>query len=367
MKIGLLGFGFMGKTHAYAINNLKFFYRDLPFHAEIAAVCTPHAESAAAAGEFLDCDCYTDTQEMLSRDDIDIIDICTPNIYHYEEIIAALRAGKHIYCEKPLCVTYEQASEAARLAREKGLICQVVFNNRFLAPIMRAKELIDAGEIGRVISFRSSYLHSSATDANRAAGWKQDKDICGGGVLFDLGSHAADLIYYLCGRFSSVRGRAQIAYPERLGRDGKKWHTNADEAFYMIAELECGAVGTVEASKIALGTNDDLRVEIYGSCGALRFDLMEPNWLYFYDGKAPCSDMGGKRGFTRIECVGRYPLPGGTFPGAKAPVGWLRGHLGSMYSYLDCVSRGARPQPSFDDGAHIQWVLERAYESAGLL
>jgi len=364
LKIGLLGFGFMGKTHTYAVENLKFFYRDLPFEAQIVGVCCAHRENAEKAAKQFGFDrVYDSEDEMIADPDIDIIDICTPNIYHYETLKKAIKAGKHIYCEKPLCVTYAQAKEIADMAEEAGVLGQIVFNNRFLAPIMRAKEIIEEGRLGRILTFRSSYLHSSATDAGRAAGWKQDKTVCGGGVLFDLGSHALDLIYYLCGPFKSVTGRGQIAYPTRLGMDGKEWQTNADEAFYIIGELEGGGMGTVEASKIAPGTNDDFRIEIYGEKGALRFDLMDPNYLYFYDNTAPNSDMGGYRGFTRIECVGRYPLPGGTFPGAKAPVGWLRGHLGSMRSYLDCVHRGVQPTPSFRDAAHIQWVMEKAYES----
>lgn len=147
-------------------------------------------------------------------------------------------------------------------------------------------------------------------DVRRNAGWKQDKEICGGGVLFDLGSHAIDLIYYLCGPFASVIGKSQIAYPVRKGLNGAEWETNADEAFYMIATLENGAVGTIEASKITVGTNDDLTLQIYGEHGALKFDLMEPNWLYYYHADGADVPLGGFKGFTKIECVGRYPMPG---------------------------------------------------------
>ena len=364
MKIGMLGFGFMGKTHTYAIHNLKFFYKDLPFEAEIAAVCTAHLQTAEKAARQFGIPSYTDQEDdIIGNDEIDIIDICTPNIYHYETLKKAIAAGKHIYCEKPLCVSYEQAEEIKRLAEEKKLKCQIVFNNRFLAPILRAKEIIDEGGLGRILSFRASYLHASAADVRRNAGWKQDKEICGGGVLFDLGSHAIDLIYYLCGPFASVIGKSQIAYPVRKGLNGAEWETNADEAFYMIATLENGAVGTIEASKITVGTNDDLTLQIYGEHGALKFDLMEPNWLYYYHADGADVPLGGFKGFTKIECVGRYPMPGGTFPGAKAPVGWLRGHLGSMFAFLQCVNENKMPSPSFADAAHVQWVMEQAYRS----
>lgn len=359
MNVGLLGFGNMGRTHAYAVANLPFFYGNLPFSARVYGVCTRdpvHAEEAAATYGFPVV--FRSEEELLASPEIDVVDICTPNIYHYDTILSALKHGKHVLCEKPLCVTEEQAAQAARLAAETGLTTGIVFNNRFLLPVMRAKELIDAGRLGRILSFRGAYYHSSATDVNRKAGWKQDRTICGGGVLFDLGSHILDLIYYLCGPFDEVSGRSRIAFPVRTGMDGKAWETNADEAFYLTAALRSGAVGTIETGKIFVGTNDDLTFEIYGTDGALKFDLMNPNWLYFYDKSLP------EAGFTRIECVGRYPAPGGAFPGAKAPVGWLRGHVGSMYSFLNCVHERRPACPSFADALHIQAVMAAAYRSA---
>ncbi len=364
VKIGLLGFGSMGKTHSFCVDNLKYFYKDLPFKAEYVGVCTTKEESARKAAEFLGISNYcTNEDELINDPTIDVIDICTPNIFHYETIKKAIAAGKHIYCEKPLCITYEQAKEVATLANEKGITTHVVFNNRFLPAIMRAKELISEGRLGRILSFRCEYLHSSATDPNKNAGWKQNKDICGAGTLFDLGSHAVDLVYYLCGRIVDVKGKSQIAYPVRKGIDGSEWQTNADEAFYMICTTEAGAVGTIEASKVAVGTNDDINLAIYGENGAIKFSLMEPNWLHFYDGNAKDGNFGGEKGFTRIECVGRYASPGGVFPSVKAPVGWLRGHIHSMYSFLAACYEGRASEPCFSDGAEVQRVLEMGIDS----
>ncbi len=360
LNIGLIGFGSMGRTHAYAVQNLKYFYRDLPFDARISGICCAHRENAAAAAKAFSLGkVYERDIDMINDPDIDIIDICTPNIYHYETLKAAIAAGKHIYCEKPLCTAADEAFEIASLAKKKGIVGAVVFNTRFLLPVMRAAELVRAGRIGDVLSFSSKFFHSSVADPNHPAGWKQDRDICGGGVLFDLGSHAIDLVRMLCGEFESVSGLSQIAYPERIGTDGKMWRTNADEAFYITAKLRCGACGTVSVGKIMQGTNDDHSFEIYGSRGSIKFDLMGPNFLYFYDAEASESE----RGFTRIECCGRYPEPSGIFPGKKAPVGWLRGHVGSMYSFLDCVYRNAEPSPSFEDAAAVQLIMEKAYKS----
>ena len=367
MNIGILGFGSMGRTHTCAISSLPYFY-ELDFEAKLAGIYTRTPETRERArDEFGFTKAYSSEDEMINDPSIDIIDVTTPNIAHYETLKKAIAAGKNIYCEKPLCVTAAQAKEIASLARERGVTAQIVFNTRFLSPMLRAKELVDEGRLGKIISFNCSFLHSSCTDLSKKAGWKQDRTVCGGGVLFDLGSHALDLVYYLCGRYKSVTGMAQIAHPVRLGMDGREWHTNADEAFYMLAELECGAKGTVTASKLALGANDDFTIEVYGDRGAIRFNLMEPNWLWFYDSDDRTGDLGGERGFKRIECCGRYPKPGGIFPGVKAPIGWLRGHIGSMYSFLNAVDKQLPTSPSFDDAAHIQQVMEDAYRSAGML
>lgn len=363
IKIGLIGFGFMGRTHAWCVNNLNYFYRDLPFSAEYVGVCTSKTESAKAAADFLGgIKAVTNEDELINDPDIDVIDICSPNVFHYETLKKAIAAGKHIYCEKPLCINYEQANEIETLAKEKGVTAQIVFNNRFLPAVIHAKELIDEGKLGRILSFRCEYLHSSAADPAKNASWKQNRDICGAGTLFDLGSHAVDMMYYLCGNIVSVKASSQIAFPVRRGTDGKEWNTNADEAFYMICKTENGAVGTIEASKLAVGSNDDLNFTVYGEKGSLKFELMNPNWLYFYDGSAPDGEFGGSRGYTRIECCGRYPLPGGIFPSVKASIGWLRGHLHSMYSFLSAIDNGEKASPDFTDAARVQKILQLALE-----
>lgn len=361
MNIGIIGFGGMGKTHAYAVDNLKYFYSPLPFSAKVLGVCCGHYENTVKACEtFGFKKAYRDEDELISDPEIDVVDICTPNHLHYETLKKAVCAGKHIYCEKPLCITAAQADEIAAMAKEKGVITAVVFNTRFLLPVLRAKELVESGRIGEVISFSGKFYHSSAADPERKAGWKQDKRVCGGGVLFDLGSHTIDLIRWICGEFKSVSGLSQIAFPTRLGADGRVWETNADEAFYMTAVLENGACGTIVVGKIMQGTNDDHSFEIFGTKGSVSFDLMQPNFLRFYDATKPENE----RGVTHIECCGRYPSPSGVFPGVKAPVGWLRGHVGSMYNFLDCVNRGVAAKPSFDDGAAVQRIMEAAYASA---
>jgi predicted dehydrogenase len=226
---------------------------------------------------------------------------------------------------------------------------------------MRAKQLIDEGRIGRILSFEGKYLHNSAADVNKPAGWKQDSTVCGGGVLLDLGSHVIDLLGFLCGPLKEVCGMSQIAYPVRTGRDGGVWQTNADESFYLLGKTDAGACGTIAVGKLQPGANDDLSFEIWGEKGALKFSLMEPNWLYYYDNTTADAPIGGLRGFTRLECIGRYP--GLVFPSVKAPAGWLYGHLASMYAFLSAVSAEKAFYPSFADGAYVQAVMDAAYRS----
>lgn len=368
IKIGLLGFGFMGKTHAFSVSSLPFYYDGLDFTARYAAVCTSRIETANAATKKYSLGYATAIEDDIINDpDIDVIDISTPNIYHYETAKKAILAGKHVLCEKPLTVTAEQARELDALAKDAyakgGQVCGMVFNNRHFAAIRHAKELIEGGKLGRILSFDFKYLHNSCIDPERTPGWKQDKDICGAGTLFDLGAHIVDLCRYLCGEFSEVYAKEHIAFSTHKTKDGGVWQTNADEAVYMTATLECGAVGTLTASKINVGENDGLTFAIYGTEGALKFDLMESDWLYFYDGNAEGGNFGGLHGFTKIECVGRYPAPGGKFPSPKAQNGWLRCHIGSMYAYLSAVNDGKQACPSFEDGARVQEILAAAHLS----
>ena len=362
LKIGLCGFGFMGKTHLYAVRNLPFFC-DLPFTAEVSALCTAHPErTATLAAEWGIPKAVPDEESLMKDPDIAVIDVCTPNPCHFETVRRALLCGKHVLCEKPLTVTAAEAESLCTLAKSTGLTVGTVFNNRFLAPVMRAKQLIEEGRLGRVLSFDFAYRHDSCIDPQRRAGWKQMADF-GGGTLADLGPHVIDLCLFLCGPLASVIGRSQIAFPAHSRPDGSLWQTDADEAFYMLCRTKDGARGTVTVSKLTQGAEDGLTFSVWGDQGALSFDLMEPNTLRFYDAAAPVSPVGGLRGYTAIDCTGRYPAPAAGFPSVKAPAGWLRGHVMSMANFLSAVAEGRPCVPSFEEGAYVQWVMEAARQS----
>ena len=364
LNVGIVGFGAMGKTHAYSIASLPYFYSPLEFTASVHGICTTSAEKTARiCGDLGFARAYTDAYEMIADPEIDVIDICTPNNTHYDIANAALDAGKHVLCEKPFCINPTQAKTLAQRAADKGLACGVVYNNRHLAAIMRAKQLIDQGALGRVLSFSFHYRHDSDIDPARTVGWKQNADICGAGTLFDLGSHALDLCRYLCGDFASIGGKSQIAFDTHKNADGSLWQTNADEAFYMTATLTSGAVGQISVSKLSHSSEDGLEFSVYGTGGAIRFTLAQPDILYYMDANQPKLPLGGLSGFTAIPASGRYSAPGGNFPAVKAPQGWLRGHIHGMYLYLDAVAGGTHFSPDFSDGAYIQHVMACALQS----
>lgn len=368
IKIGMLGFGFMGKTHLYSVNNIKFFYNtdELGYTAEVTSICTAHTSTAEEATRlYYIPHAYTCEDDIINDPNIDIIDICTPNIAHLASIKKALAAGKHVLCEKPLTVDANEAREVLALAKgaeARGLVCGTVFNNRFLSSVVRASQMIANGRIGRILSFNFTYYHDSCIDPSRSVGWKQTAEF-GGGTLADLGPHVIDLCHMLVGRIARVSGRSQIAFSTHKKSDGSIWQTNSDEAFYMTAETLDGAIGNITVSKIAHGTSDGLAFEVYGTTGALKFDLMDAGWLYYYDSALPAFSAGGDRGWTRIECLGRYDPPALTFPTAKTHSGWLRGHIGSMAEYLRHVADGTPACPSFSDGVAVMSVIEAAHTS----
>lgn len=365
LGIGLVGHGSAGRMHALGYRILSSYYDPLPAEPRLVGVCTAREETGVKAqkehGFQFHC---TDYRLLLERDDIQIIDCCAPNFLHRAIVIEALEAGKHVYCEKPLALNLAEAEELAALAQRSGLKCQVVFNYRFVPAVMRAKELIAEGALGEVISFRGAYLHSGYLDPRRPMSWRLRGAQAGGGALMDLGPHILDLLRYLLGEFASVFAETRTLITQRPSEDGKGLEeVDVDDLAVLQLKLRSGGIGTVEVSRCAAGANDELKFEIYGSKGALTFNLMDPNWLYFYDATEEGGPLGGQKGFKRIETVQRYPEPA-VFPYPRAPVGWCRFHIASQYQLIRTIALDLPPEPSFEDGLAVQRVIEAAYLSA---
>ena len=363
--IGILGFGFIGKVHAYAHTVLPYFYDSLPFRSRLVGVCTSRPETAQQAKEEADFDfCTTNPEEVLRCDDVDVVHICTPNSLHRDELLSAMDAGKHIYCDKPLTADLAEAEEVMEAAEDYEGTHQMTFHNRFFPATMKARRLAEDGFLGDVACFRASYLHSGSIDPDKPLEWKLDGDM-GGGVLNDLATHIIDLLQHLVGRFDSVFSSTRILYPERPAIDdpNRSVPVNAEDHACLTFRNDDGLTGTVEATKIATGMQDELRFEIHGTEGAMRFNLMSPDWLEVYDRDDAEGELGGERGFKRLECVQRYPSPGGSWPASKASIGWLRAHVACLYNFMSALHEDRKPEPGLETGYQIQRVVEAAKRS----
>ena len=365
-RIGFVGMGFIGKVHAYGHLNLPLFFDPLPFRTVITHVCTRHPESAARAAEQLGAAyAVTDFRAVTENPDVDIVHICTPNDRHLEALLSAMACGKHIYCDKPLVKDAAEAEQvAAALPHYRG-IAQMTLQNRFFPATLRARQLLEEGALGDILEFRADYLHSGSADPNTPLKWKLRAD-AGGGAIADLGSHILDLIGHLIGPYDSLSAMTKIAYPERPLAEcpGKLGKVDAEDSMFVLARMANGAVGTISAGKIATGTEDELRFEIHGSRGALRFNSMAPHYLRFFDAAAPGKPFGGRSGWTAIAAGQRFDPPAGAFPSPKNAIGWMRGHMQCLYHFLDCVHRGVPAEPGLEHGIRLQKLLETVRRSA---
>ncbi len=360
--VGIIGWGFMGRTHTHALRSIPLFYPGIDFEPVLAGVCSRTLAKAESAREQFGFPMATDDyRELLRQEDVEVVSICTPNGQHEQMAIDALKAGKNVYIDKPLSTDSASAKRILEAAKGAAGKAQMVFNNRFLPSTMRAKQLFEEGRIGEVLSFTCRYLHSGSIDPARPMGWKQGME---GGVLLDLGSHALDLVTWLIGMPQQVFCATNTLYRERPTREGGVCREISEDHALMTLRMPGGALGTVEASKITAGAADELYLEIAGTRGAIRWNLMDPSYLEFYDNTQPEVALGGMRGFTRIECIGRYPAPGGVFLPSKNAVGWDRGHIHCYYSFLECVAHGGQPYPSLEEGVRLQCLMDAMRRSA---
>ena len=365
-NVGFIGFGFIGKVHAYGYLNLPLFYQALPYKPVLSHVCTSRAESARAGAALIGAPhAVTDFREITENPEIDIVHICTPNHLHKEALLSAMANGKNIYCDKPLTASQAHADEIAAALPTYCGTAQMTLQNRFFPATMRAKQLIDDGFLGQVLEFRSCYLHAGSADPEAPLKWKLSAE-AGGGVIADLASHVLDLMHYLLGDYHSLLACTSIAYPKRPVPDGSgtKAPVTAEDCVMLLARMANGALGNIEATKIATGSEDEVRFEIHGSKGALRFNGMDPHHLEVWDQNAPSGPLGGSRGWTRVDCGQRYPVPATGFPTPKASIGWMRGHMACLANFLFDIAAGRPGNPGLAQGVYIQQLMEACRRSA---
>ena len=362
LGVGMLGYGFMGKVHSECYRAMRMYYDPSPADIRLVGVATAHRETADRGAAQAGYEFGTaDWREVVEHPDVDVVNVCTPNDQHAEQALAAVAAGKHVYCDKPLATNAEEARAMAEAAHGAGVVHQIVQNYRFVPAMRRAKRLVDEGRLGRPYTFRAAYLHSGSIDPARPIGWKMQ----GGGTLHDLGAHAIDLVRHLWGEFAEVTAVRHVFVPERPVRVGsaETVAVTGDDASWMIARLANGAVGTIETSKVATGAEDELRIELHGETGALRFNLMDPNWLDVYDTTRPDGPFGGERGFTRIAACGRQD-EAAVLPPPRGTVGWMQFHLSSLHSFVTNVVHGTVGRPNFFDGWAVHEVFAAAERSS---
>ncbi len=349
-NVGLIGFGFIGRVHAYGYENIKYYYPECNFRARLFGVCGRREETISEAKQNFGFRYGTaDYKELINHPDVDVIDICSPNNLHREHLLEVMKSGKPVYCEKPLVCDMKEANEIADALKGFKSIHQVAFHNRFFPASLKARSLIEGGYLGNAVSFRISYYHSGSLDREKLMGWKQEK---GAGVLLDLGSHAIDLIYFFLGQFEEVMGTERILYPDRKNRKGNIVRVEVEDYSLVNARMKNGAIGVIESSKIAAGAEDELRYEIYGTKGAIRYNSMQPNYLEFFNA------VEKDAGFKMIPTVSKYAES--SFPGPKFSIGWTRGHIHSIYNFLRCVEENRQAEPSFYEGIYNMKIVEAA-------
>ncbi|GAA1028219.1 Gfo/Idh/MocA family oxidoreductase [Virgisporangium ochraceum] len=374
LRVGMVGYAFMGAAHSQAWRTVNRAF-DLPVRARMTAVAgRDDAKVRAAAAQLGWERTYTDWRELVAADDIDVVDICTPGDSHCEIALAALAAGKHVLCEKPLANTVEEARAmvaAAETARASGVRSMAGFNYRRVPAVAYLKQLIAGGRLGTVRHVRAVYLQDWIIDPQFPLVWRLQKEKSGSGALGDIGSHIVDLTQYVTGQsITGVSAVTETFIKERplpsassgLSAESstETGQVTVDDAALFLARLSGGAVATYEATRFATGRKNGLRVEVNGSLGSAVFDLERLNELEFYDANRP----GAEQGFTRILVTeGEHPYMAAWWPPGHI-IGYEHSFTHQMRDFLEAVAVGKDPEPSFADALQVQQVLDAVEKSA---
>jgi predicted dehydrogenase len=378
LRVGMVGYAFMGAAHAQGWRNAPRFF-DLPVKPELTAVAGRNSEAVRdAAGRLGFGSIETDWRALVTREDIDLIDVCTPGDSHAEIAIAALRAGKHVLCEKPLANTVAEAEQMAAAARDaagKGIWAMCGFTYRRTPALALARRLIEKGRIGTIRQVRAQYLQDWLHDPDAPMTWRLDKSKSGSGALGDLGAHLIDTTQWLTGQ--SVAGVSAILETfvtsrpltgERSGLGGQgntaadapRGEVTVDDAALFTARFASGTIGTFEATRFALGRKNALRIEINGSAGSLAFDFEENNVLQFFDGTKPIEEQG----FQRILVTEpEHPYVSAWWPAGHG-LGYEHGFTHQVVDLVTAIAENQQPTPSFEDGLQVQRVLAAVESSA---
>jgi predicted dehydrogenase len=360
----MVGYAFMGRAHSNAWHTVTRAF-DVPLKPRLAAICGRDKAAASAAADKLGWESVeTDWHALIERDDIHLIDISAPGDMHAPIAIAALQAGKHVLCEKPLANTLAEAeamAAAADKAYASGARAMVGFNYRRVPALVLAKKFVRDGRIGTIRHFRAVYLQDWLVDPAAPMTWRMQAERAGSGALGDLGAHVVDLARYLTSdEITGVSALTATFTTQRPFADGSGTGTvTVDDAAVFTARLAGGALASFEVTRCATGRKNGLRLEINGTEGSLAFDLERLNELEY------CSRTGGaESGFTRILVTEQeHPYISAWWPPGHV-LGWEHTFTHQARDLLTAVAEGRQPEPSFRDGLEVQRVLDAVQRSA---
>jgi predicted dehydrogenase len=370
--VGLVGYKFMGRAHSNAYRQVSHFFEVDP-EPRMRAICGRDEKAVSQAAQKLGWESVeTDYHALVKRNDIGLVDVSTPGYTHRDVVVAALEAGKHVLCEKPLANTLGEASEMLAAAKKAGTIAVVNFNYRRVPAVMFAKKLIEDGKLGEIRHWRAVYLQDWLVDPSVPLAWRLKKELAGSGALGDIGAHILDLSHFLIGPVTEVVGTLDTFIKQRpvevtgSGGSGLSWQSGdemgdvtVDDSTTFLARFESGATGTFEATRLASGRRNYNSFEINGSNGSIAFNLERMNELevYFND------DDKGLQGFRTINVTEPvHPYAGNWWPSGHI-IGWEHSHIHAVKDVLDGIKNGVNPAPTFEDGFRCQAVLDAVERS----
>ncbi|WP_129113318.1 Gfo/Idh/MocA family protein [Halegenticoccus tardaugens] len=358
LAVGVLGYRFMGKAHSNALARLPMFFPDAPAVERHTLIGRQEEPLREAADRFGFERVATDWEDVV--DEVDAFYNLGPNFVHAEPSIAALEAGTHVFCEKPLAPTLEEAEAMRDAAAESDALAGCAFNYRFVPAIRYAKRLVDDGDLGEIRHVRGRYLQDWLVDPGAPWSWRNDEELAGSGALGDLGAHTIDLARFLVGErtgeIREVSGHLETFVDERPveGEDDSRPVT-VDDAYAALVEFESGAMGNFEASRFADGHKNDHTIEINGSDGSLKFSLERLNELEY---KGP-----DQRGYETILVTDESdPYVDHWWPPGHV-LGWEHTFVHENYEFLSSIAAGSDFAPSFEDGYRVQRVLDAVERS----
>lgn len=372
LRVGLIGYNFMGKAHSNAWRQAGRFF-DLPAEIELHTICGRSSKGVTAAAAQLGWShVSTNWEDVISDPDIDIVDICTPNDSHRDIAVAAAKQGKAILCEKPLGLDLAQCEEMVAAVKQARVVNMVCHNYRRIPAIALAKAMIDRGDLGdRIYHFRARYAQDWIADPGFPLVWRLQSKIAGSGTHGDIDAHIIDLGRYLVGEIKEVSGLMETFIKERpllaearsgLGAKASKktGKVTVDDAVSWIGRFKNGAIANLEATRFAHGRKNHITLEINGSKGSLVFDFEDMNRLKFYNAGDP-ADARGFRDILVTESV--HPFAGAWWPPGHI-IGYEHTFVNTFADFTKAVVAGKSVQPTFADGLANEKVLDAISVSA---